>query len=548
MNESIWFVLLYSCLCFSQITCRPVVQHSKTAPKKNVLDFMKHYGYLAPDKDTSAALYSEEGLSSVIKEIQRFGAIPQTGKLDNATVQLMSSPRCGVADIQHKRSKRYILASKGWHKRTITYFIANWPHTIGEYKTKKDIKLALTNWGQYGRLNFEEVDGAHADIVILFGREYHGDNFPFDGQGSILAHAFFPNEYANLAGDVHFDADENWTKEPSDEGIYFYAVALHELGHSLGLAHSAAESSIMFPYYKSETTDLTLDYDDILGMYELYIRGGPPEENVYIPEVHGGTSTTEKKYFDVTTTPSYFPYTENNEVTVSYGADVEIVDVNKERDTTQDTPVIHSPSFPDICQGNIDAAAMLRQELFIFKDEFVWRLKEKNLIEPNYPISIKQMFPSLPDHIRRIDAAYERPDGMIILFIGKEVWIYDGYEFVENSPLPLSSYGLPDTLDKVDAVQIWSKNAKTYLYRGDYFWRFNETSKTMDSGYPRDMSKWRGVPSYLDAAVTWKDGLTYFFKGNEFWKFDNSWVIVTDTSPMPIPQLWLGCPKEIDLS
>lgn len=99
------------------------------------------------------------------------------------------------------------------------------------------------------------------------------------------------------------------------------------------------------------------------------VRGGPPEENVYIPEVHGGTSTTEKKYFDVTTTPSYFPYTENNEVTVSYGADVEIVDVNKERDTTQDTPVIHSPSFPDICQGNIDAAAMLRQELFIFKDE-----------------------------------------------------------------------------------------------------------------------------------------------------------------------------------
>lgn len=52
------------------------------------LDFMKHYGYLAPDKDTSAALYSEEGLSSVIKEIQRFGAIPQTGKLDNATVQV----------------------------------------------------------------------------------------------------------------------------------------------------------------------------------------------------------------------------------------------------------------------------------------------------------------------------------------------------------------------------------------------------------------------------------------------------------------------------
>ncbi|KRT81077.1 hypothetical protein AMK59_5486, partial [Oryctes borbonicus] len=112
----------------------------------------------------------------------------------------------------------------------------------------------------------------------------------------------------------------------------------------------------------------------------------------------------------------------------------------------------------------------------------------------------------------------------------------------------LSSYGLPNNLDKIDAAQIWDKNGKTYLYRGDYFWRYNETSKTMDPGYPMDMSRWRGVPSHLDAAVTWKDGVTYFFKGEEFWKFDNIWVIVTDTSPMPIAQIWLGCPKEIDLS
>lgn len=49
---------------------------------------MKHYGYLPPDTDTSAALYSEEGLYSVIKEIQRFGAIPQTGVLDNATLHV----------------------------------------------------------------------------------------------------------------------------------------------------------------------------------------------------------------------------------------------------------------------------------------------------------------------------------------------------------------------------------------------------------------------------------------------------------------------------
>lgn len=41
-------------------------------------------------------------------------------------------------------------------------------------------------------------------------------------------------------------------------------------------------------------------------------------------------------------------------------------------------------------------------------------------------------------------------------------------------------------------------------------------------------------------------GKTYFFKGKEYWKFDNDWIIVTDSSPLPSPQTWLGCPKEED--
>ncbi|KAI4461525.1 matrix metalloproteinase [Holotrichia oblita] len=433
---------------------------------------MKRYGYLPSDTDTSAALYSEDGLSNVIKDIQKFGALPQTGKLDNATLHLISLPRCGVPDILHKRNKRYIIGSKGWHRRNITYYIANWPHSIGEDKMKKDIKLALATWGKYGRLRFEEVNGPHADIVVAFGREYHGDNFPFDGSGGILAHAFFPHEYAHLAGDVHFDADENWAKEPSDEGTYFYAVALHELGHSLGLAHSSVQTSIMFPYYKNNPEELNLDYDDILGIYELYIRNGPTDDFPYQSETDDNRWGTTKIYdFDTTsqqtdrlhTTP-YFS-NEDTGTTVGYEEHSEATDDHNKHDTTHDIPATAAPLLPDICQGNFDAISMLRQELFIFKNKYVWRLREKNIIEESYPITIKQMFPTLPNYIDRIDAAYERPDGMIILFAGK-----------------------------------------TYLYKGDYFWRFNETSKTIDPGYPMDMSRWRGVPSHLDAAITWTDG------------------------------------------
>lgn len=44
-------------------------------------------------------------------------------------------------------------------------------------------------------------------------------------------------------------------------------------------------------------------------------------------------------------------------------------------------------------------------------------------IEAGYPISIRHMFPDLPPTVKAIDAAYERPDGMIVLFTGTTFFI-----------------------------------------------------------------------------------------------------------------------------
>lgn len=57
-------------------------------------------------------------------------------------------------------------------------------------------------------------------------------------------------------------------------GIDFFTVALHELGHSLGLSHTPVTNAVMFPYYNGydDKPQPTLDYDDILGMYELYSK------------------------------------------------------------------------------------------------------------------------------------------------------------------------------------------------------------------------------------------------------------------------------------
>ena len=57
-------------------------------------------------------------------------------------------------------------------------------------------------------LTFIETSGT-PDIEILFAAGSHGDDFPFDGRGRTLAHAFFPR----YGGDAHFDDDEYFTKD-----------------------------------------------------------------------------------------------------------------------------------------------------------------------------------------------------------------------------------------------------------------------------------------------------------------------------------------------
>lgn len=52
------------------------------------LKFMKQYGYLVDDNGQSAAIYTEENLHAIIKNLQRFGAIEETGIIDNSTLKV----------------------------------------------------------------------------------------------------------------------------------------------------------------------------------------------------------------------------------------------------------------------------------------------------------------------------------------------------------------------------------------------------------------------------------------------------------------------------
>ncbi|XP_015923695.1 matrix metalloproteinase-17 isoform X2 [Parasteatoda tepidariorum] len=532
-------------------------------PSKEMENFMKRFGYIKSGGPNDAdALITVEGFKEAILQMQRFGGLPETGEMDEATINLTKAARCGVPDIivTNRRKKRFIIGSDAWKKKQLTYFLANWPAELDPELVGSRLSKAFSLWSEISPLRFVPKNSMDADLIVAFGSRAHGDGYPFDGPGSVLAHAFFPYEHGPFGGDIHFDDEENWIDGASlnqntyhDGGVDFFTVAAHELGHSLGLAHSTVPASIMFPYYKGYDSNLRLDYDDVYAMYSMYVLNPDFEDESY--EAYSDDSRihpTDDSRSDsqtATTEKLYFPSTETSVDYTDYDWSSQS-DTDDDFTSTSGRTTDHIPMNPtsvprkeDICNGSLDAASLIRGELFVFKNNYMWRFRDRDEMLPGYPVDFHLFFRSLPVSIRSIDAIYQRPtDYNIIFFTGSYYWIFDGNSFTQDSPLPLTNLGLPADLDRLDSAIVWAKNGKTYFFRRDLYWRYNETTKEMEKNYPKKTtSRWRGIDNNIDTAFTWKDDKTYFFKGSIFWRFDNQRVSTDENYPLHISQYWFGC-------
>ena len=188
--------------------------------------------------------------------MQGFAGINMTGKIDRETRRLISARRCGVQDVslgyRNRRSisslrvKRYNLQGQRWSHNNLTWSVRGIPQSVylSRDVVRRELTCALDVWARHTLLTFTETyEDDKADIQVTFHSRYHGDGYPFDGPGSVLAHAFFPG--AGRGGDVHLDQDENWSerREISRQATSLFAVAVHEFGHSLGLSHSTEKGT-----------------------------------------------------------------------------------------------------------------------------------------------------------------------------------------------------------------------------------------------------------------------------------------------------------------
>lgn len=170
---------------------------------------------------------------------------------------------------------RYYLGESKWNNTVLRYYIFNSATHLTYYERESAIQNAFNTWSSMSIIQFIQVNTPEdADLLIKWETGEHGDGNPFDGQGNVLAHAFYPPPSGgSFAGHLHFDDDENWTV--NGYGTDLESVALHEIGHLIGIGHSEYFNAVMYPSYWG--IKRMLDDDDILAAMNLYppIISGP---------------------------------------------------------------------------------------------------------------------------------------------------------------------------------------------------------------------------------------------------------------------------------
>ncbi|CAK7336796.1 unnamed protein product [Dovyalis caffra] len=272
--------------------CQAGKQYDGLAKLKH---YFQYFGYI-PNSLSNITDDFDDYLESALRTYQQNFNLNVTGQLDNQTMNHIVRPRCGNPDIVNGSTSMnsgktntssshfhtvshytFFTGMPRWRKQALTYSFLPENQLTDEVKTV--FSRAFDRWSTVIPLTFTKTDSINAaDIRIGFFTGDHGDGEPFDGVLGTLAHAFSPP-----SGRLHLDGDENWVvagdvrTSSLTSAVDLESVAVHEIGHLLGLGHSSVEESIMYPSITSRIKKVELASDDIEGIQTLY--GSNPNYN-----------------------------------------------------------------------------------------------------------------------------------------------------------------------------------------------------------------------------------------------------------------------------
>lgn len=178
---------------------------------------------------------------------------------------------------------------------------------LGRTSTQQIIDASFGVWNapactRFRSTNRGDLAGGVANAsdnknVLLW--RYGRGNWPRELGGSstigVTSPVYFPGSNGQLGtmsdADIQFNGvDYSWTTNPRTfNEVDAQSIATHEIGHLLGLDHSASVSATMYASYQGGTGARTLHPDDTAGVCALYPSGPGSECSMSMPCPNNGT-------------------------------------------------------------------------------------------------------------------------------------------------------------------------------------------------------------------------------------------------------------------
>ncbi|ARE78322.1 matrixin family metalloprotease [Streptomyces sp. NPDC059558] len=234
---------------------------------KRVESFLQLFGYLRQDHTCRGVLTDE--VSSALGRYQQQHAIRITYEFDEATRAQMTTARCAMPDplgIEWDKNCP-------WDRTDLTYaFDSGTSDTPGDSEFVA-VRSAFETWEIHTPPSFYEVHPTDSPDIMVGWRPTRDPDY--DMTGKTVAHADFPPDCElldpGLPQPLHFDNGEQFWAIGAQPGAHdVESVALHEIGHIIGLEHSTEPNAVMFSTLSSNTLRRKLTQDDITGAEDLY--------------------------------------------------------------------------------------------------------------------------------------------------------------------------------------------------------------------------------------------------------------------------------------